>query len=77
MEYNKALENYKKIINNIESQIKEREDKVAELKGNIQSIKEDRKKEVKNGIFTKTIRSLPKLVQYQRLEQILKFYYMR
>ncbi|WP_017208782.1 hypothetical protein [Clostridium beijerinckii] len=60
MEYNKALENYKKIINNIESQIKEREDKVAELKGNIQSIKEDRKKEVKNGIFTKTIKKFTK-----------------
>lgn len=60
MEYNKALENYKKIIGNIESQIKEREDKVAELKGNIQSIKEDRKREVKNGIFTKTIKKFTK-----------------
>lgn len=60
MEYNKALENYKKIIGNIESQIKEREDKVVELKGNIQSIKEDRKKEVKSGIFTKTIKKFTK-----------------
>lgn len=60
MEYNKALENYKKIIGNIESQIKEREDKVVELKANIQNIKEDRKKEVKNGIFTKTIKKFTK-----------------
>lgn len=60
MEYNKAIENYKKIIGDIGSQIKEREDKIIELKGNIQSIKEDRKKEVKNGIFTKTIKKFTK-----------------
>lgn len=60
MEFNKALENYRKIEEDLNSKIREREGKIEQLKSDIKNIKEGRKQEIKKGIFTNTIKKFAK-----------------
>lgn len=60
MEYNKAIENYRKISDELNSKIREREDKIEQLKADIKNIKEGRKEEIKKGIFSNTIKKFTK-----------------
>lgn len=60
MEYNKALENYKKIVNELNEKIGEREKKIENIKSEIKDVKESRKQEIKKGIFTNSIKKFTK-----------------
>lgn len=60
MEYNKAVSEYCKVINKLDEQIQDREIRLEAAKGKIKEIKEQRKAEIKEGLFSNAIKKFTK-----------------
>lgn len=60
MDYNKALNKYQDIVNKLDEQIQNREMIIQSGKDKLKEIKENRKSEIKEGLFSNTLKKFSK-----------------